>query len=238
MQRLIIAFCFFLVSCSELKEKIEFAGYPKPLLYTGEVKNNIEQSLFEFYEYSGKRVSTGNYLDGFKNNQWYYNIQDSLIEIKWAHFKDKKLGFETNIFDFADTVYYSDYYTQIDYKFGNGIITLGVSINNPQKDSLEVLGYKKISSDEMGRMGYSIIFFDSTTLGELKIFTLSANNLQGKEINMNTAFGYIGTEHLQVSLISTGSVKKEYRDIFFDGVLTNFFYKSQRLYFPFLLVKD
>ena len=233
MQKLLGFISFFIISCSNSNKKNVFYGYPILLSYTGSINNGKEQSMFEFYSQSGKSVSTGNYLDGFRNKQWYYNIEDSLIEVKWVHFKDKHLGFETNIFDFADTVFYGDYYTQIDYKMGDGSITMGVSVNNPLKDSLELLGYKKITYDEMKTMGYTINFFDSLSYGKIKIYSLSGINQKGNKIYINTAFGFIDNQHLQISLISTGNIKKQYNEIFFEGVLTNLYLKSKRFYFPF-----
>lgn len=237
MRKLILFFFILLLSCSGFNEKKVFYGYPKTLLYKGNFKNKIEQSLFEFFEESGKKVSVGSYLNGFKNQQWYYNIEDSLIQIKWAHFEDKHLGFETNVFDFADSAYYGDYYTQIDYKMNGGDMTMGVTINSPFKDYLELFGYKKLSINQVQQMGYSVDKFDSLDIGKIKIYSLLANNQVGKEIYINTAFGYVDSQHIQLTLVSNGKIKKQYNDIFFEGVLTNLYIKKQRFYFPFQEVK-
>lgn len=233
MRKLLIAVFVLLTSCSGLNKKRIFNGYPQTLLYSGNIEKGVEQSLFEFYDKSGKTIGSGNYFDGFKNKQWYYNIEDSLIEIKWAHYKDKKLGFETNIFDFADTVYHGEYNTQIDYKMNGGNITLGVSINNPFNDSLKLIGYEKIMGRDMQRMGFVINHFDSINLGKIKIYSIDASNQEGRKVYTNTAFGFIGNQYLQLSVFSTGEIKKQYNDILFEGVLTNLYLNSQRFYFPF-----
>lgn len=234
MRYLIIFVFLYSVSCGVKQQGKFFIGYPQELLYKGNFVNGMEQSVFEFSNKQGIRVRVGNYLNGFRNEKWYYNIDDSLIEIKWAHFHDKNLGFETNIFAIGDTAYYGDYYTKIDYTIGDGKLSFGVSINPPFKDSVAIVGYKNVAEQELKSINFTISSFDSSALDSIKIYRVSGVNIaEQKEIYSNVGLGRIGNNHIQITLVSNKGVKKQYNDIFFEGVLTNLFYNSKRLYNPF-----
>lgn len=234
MRNFLVASFLLLLSCSSKKTTTYFLGYPNKLEYKGHLTNNKEESVFEFFDAKGKRVSAGSYVNGFRDGNWYYNVDDSLIEIKWAHHKDKNLGFETNMFATGDTIYYGDYNTKIDYTVGNGKISVGVAINAPFRDSVAKIGYRKVSEEELRSINYTIKSFDSTQIQDIKIYSFNAtNDDEQKRIYLNVAFGNIGNKDIQITVISNGGVKKAYNDIFFEAVLTNFFLDSQRLHFPY-----
>ncbi len=236
MNKYALYFAFVLfTSCLTKNSKREFIGYPDKLLAVGTIENQKEVSLFEFYNQTNKRVSTGNYLNGFRNNEWYYDINSNLIEIKWAQFKDKNLGFETNTFASADTAFYGDSFAQLDYDINGERLSLIISINNTVlKDSLYKKSYKEIVSSEVKQFEYSIVHFDSTMISTLPVFQYSFTNRDlSKTIYSNTTHGFIDTNFVQITVSSTKKIR-DYKDILFEGVFTNFFLKGKRLYFPFL----
>ena len=234
MRNFIVASLLLLLSCASKKTATYFLGYPNKLEYKGHLTNNKEESVFEFFNAKGKRVSAGSYLNGFRNGNWHYNTDDSLIEIKWAHHKDKNLDFETNIFAIGDTIYYGDYYTKIEYTVGSGKISFGIAINAPFRDSIVKAGYRKVGEEELKSINYTITSFDSTQIHDIKIYSFNATNeVEQKRIYSNVAFGNISNNYIQITVVSNGGVKKVYNDIFFEAVLTNFFLKSQRLFFPY-----
>jgi len=231
---IVVGFCL-LTSCANLKKNDSyFIGYTGELSYTGKINNLREESVFEFYNKVGDRVSAGNYLNGFRNNEWYYKIDDSLIEIKWAPYTDKKLGFETNVFAIADTIFRGDYFTNIEYTIDKGKVNLGVSKNSPFIDTFALLGYKNVVEKDMRNNNFTLSSFDSSFLQKIKIYNfISINAKEQKKMYFNVAFGYIGNDCFQIIVVSDKGVKKQYNDIMFEGVLTNFYYNSKRLYYPF-----
>lgn len=55
-----------------------------------------------------ERLAAGIFYNGFRSKEWFYKINENLIGIRWAHYKDKYLGFETNVFAEKDTVFYGE----------------------------------------------------------------------------------------------------------------------------------
>lgn len=235
MRKLIVVGLWVLISCSNPRKKDNyFIGYKSELSYIGNIDNLREESLFEFYNKGGDRVSAGNYLNGFRNNEWFYNVDDSLIEIKWAPYTDKKLGFETNIFAIGDSISRGDFFTDIVYIIDSGKLTLGITKNSPFLDTFALLGYKNIVEEDMGSRNFIISKFDSFSLEKIKIYNFTAiNSKEQKTVYFNSAFGYIGNDCFHITVASNKGVKKQYNEILFEGVLTNFYYNSQRLYNPF-----
>jgi hypothetical protein len=235
MRKLIIVGLCLVLSCSDPKNKDSyFIGYTGELSYTGKINNLKEESLFEFYNKVGDRVSAGNYFNGFRNNEWFYKVDDSLIEIKWALYTDKKLAFETNVFAIADSISRGDFFTDIVYKIDSGKLTLSVSKNSPFNDTFALVGYKNIVEEDMRNNNFTISSFDSSFLQKIKIYNFTAiNPKEQKTVYFNVAFGYIGNDHFQISVASNRGVKKQYNDILFEAVLTNLYYNNKRLYYPF-----
>jgi hypothetical protein len=235
MRKLIIVGLCLVLSCSDPKNKDSyFIGYTGELSYTGKINNLKEESLFEFYNKAGDRVCAGNYLNGFRNNEWFYNVDDSLIEIKWAPYSDKKLGFETNIFAIVDSVTRGDFFTDFVYVIDKGKLNLTITKNSPFVDTLALVGYRNNLEAEFESKNFTISSFDSSFFQKIKIYSFTAINVtEQKTAYYNAAIGYIGNDCFQITVGNNKGVKKQYNDILFEGVLTNFYYNNKRLYYPF-----
>lgn len=235
MRKLIVVGLWVLISCSNPRKKDNyFIGYKSELSYIGNIDNLREESLFEFYNKGGDRVSAGNYLNGFRNSEWFYNVDDSLIEIKWAPYTDKKLGFETNIFAIVDSVTRGDFFTDFVYVIDKGKLNLTITKNNPFIDTLDLVGYRNNLEAEFESKNFMISSFDSSFFQKIKFYSFTAiNEKEQKAAYYNAAIGYIGNDCFQITVGNNKGVKKQYNDILFEGVLTNFYYNSKRLYYPF-----
>jgi hypothetical protein len=192
--------------------------------------------LYDFGEPS-KVKETGFLKDGFRNDIWTYNITPEGKAIKWAHYKDKNLNFETNVFSYIDTIKYSDFFTNFLFKTNNDRVTLNVAINSFIKDSLPQINYKRITEDEFAKIGVETISFRSRKMvnGHNEIYL---NEIKGKIVKTNkiriikNAFCFLDENHFVDYSVIYSNENNVDADILFNAVLTNFFINGKRLYDP------
>ena len=129
-------------------------------------KNAITDSLYTFYDFSNTSVvnEVGFYKDGFRNDLWSYNLPAGVKTIKWAHYKDKYLNFETNVFAEADSAKYGDFYTKLLFTTDEGQVVLSISLNGPLKDSIPEKNYERLTKNELAINGIMPIEFTTSVL--------------------------------------------------------------------------
>lgn len=231
----LIATIFLINSCGNRQSKSKYVGLSKGIKAVGNINDGKEEGFFEFYNETGNVISSGGFLNGFRFDTWYYNVQDSLIQFKWMPFNDKNLEFATNVLSPVDTVYYGDYYTQFDYFFNGEGLSLSISINSPFMSAIFSNGYEESVKQELKNLNYSVDTFLVSNLSGITVYSyLATNTISGKKIFTNTAYGFIDKDVIQIITNSTGKLKNEYNETLLEGVLTNLYYKGRRFYNPFI----
>lgn len=202
------------------------------------IKDEIKDTLAIFYDFNNPAIvkQVGFYKDGFRNGYWDYNLKDSMIRIKWGHYKDKYLGFETNMFASADSTKFGDFFTKFLFSTTSGKIILSISINSQIKDSLFKKSYEQMSKNEFDNLGVSVLRYQTSEIRSSlnnKIFIsdiiIQLANNERKYIRL--AHGFLSKDFIEFSV---GSSNKNdfYANTLFNAVLTNFYLNGKRLYDP------
>src|SRR4051812_3868467 len=121
---------FFLIACNSQNKKLIYQDSSNKFYVTikESKKDRFKDSLFTFYDFNNpsKIKEVGFLKDGFRNDLWNYNLPSSVKTIKWAHYRDKCLNFETNLFAEADSAKYGDSYTKLLFSTDEGQIVLSI----------------------------------------------------------------------------------------------------------------
>jgi hypothetical protein len=93
---------FLLVACNSKNKQLVYQDSSDKFYVTIEkvTRNGKTDSLLTFHDFDNPSQikEVGFYKDGFRNDLWSYNLPTSVKTIKWGHYKDKYLNFETNMF--------------------------------------------------------------------------------------------------------------------------------------------
>ena len=226
-------------SCNSGAKRVEYIDSTDKYYLTIEKSemDGIIDSLYTFYDFYNPTIvkQVGFYLNGFRNDVWSYDFDDSVKECTWAHYRDKFLFFETSIFNVVDTIKHADFYTKFLFTTDIGKITLSISINGPLKDSLPEKNYERFAINEFNSLGAHMSFFNISKLSN------SPNNIFITKIIAKTAtnniryitglYSFIDKDHFIE--FSVGSDKENrYSDILFNAVLTDFVIDGKHLYNP------
>ena len=200
-------------------------------------KNNTD-SLLIFYDIKNPSVvkMVGFDKNGFRNGPWSYNLENGIDTISWAHYKDKYLGFETNVFAFTDSVKYGKWYTKFLYKLKNENLILSISINGPLKDSLPEINYNKLTEKEITDQGIKIISFDTKKISNgnknIYINTSIFKKENGTFITIVGAHGLIdASQFVELSVSSDNGKTFRFTELF-NAVFANFYLNRKRFYQP------
>ena len=244
------AFLFFLLvlysACDPHKTcNMYYFDASGQLCVNGELTNNLEEGRFIFYDMSNERelVSVGFFKNGFRRNLWTYNFHDELKQIEWAYYKDKNLGFETNLFARGDSATYGDFFTTITFKGWNKEkISLTVTIDSPLKDSLNVTSFETIMANEFEKLSLNMLNYqiDSIYTGRNTIYLYSFiiksdSSLSDKPTMLRGAFCFLPTKNRP---FIDFSISNKESDSFlahelFKAVFSSFYFSGERLYFPY-----
>src|SRR5688500_9927745 len=144
-----------LMSCNSTKEKLVYQDSSNKYYAKIEESNSggSPDTIYTLYDFSepSKLKEAGHIMDGLRNDVWTYTSNDGVKQVKWGHFKDKYLNYETNIFSYADSAKYFDTYTKLLFSTENDKVILTISINNPSKDSLTSQNFKEFVEDEYSK---------------------------------------------------------------------------------------
>ena len=202
-------------------------------------KGGLLDSLYTFYDFDkpSQVKEVGFYKEGFRNDLWSYNLSTGIKTIKWAHYKDKYLNFETNLFSGVDSAKYGDFFSKLLLTTEMGKIVLSVSVNGPFKDSLPVNNYERITRNEFYMNGITSVNFKTRILpnkpNDIYINEIAAMIPSSNETRyMKAAFSFIDKKHFVELSVSSSSENNIYAKILFDAVLTNFVVDGMVLYKP------
>ena len=201
---------------------------------------NKTDSLLTFYDIKTPSLlkMVGFEKNGFRNGIWNYNLKNGIDTITWAHYKDKYLGFETNIFTFTDSVKYGKWFTKFLYKIKNETLILSISINGPLKDSLPNIKYDELSKKEIIQRGVEIISFETKKISnENKNIYINSGVFKtkvGKSIYIEGAHGFIDSTHFVELSVSSENGKTFHFTELFNAVFANFYIDGKRFYQPIL----
>lgn len=201
--------------------------------------NGDIDSLFTFYNFDNlsevKKV--GFYKDGFRNDLWHYNLPTGVKTIKWGHYKDKYLNFETNIFSHADSAKYGEFFTKLLFTTDEGPLALTISVNGPLKDSLPEKNYERVMRNEFKTVGLTPIRFSTRKINnkpnDIFVSHVAVEMAETNEVKYSkAAYSFINKNcFIEFSVVS-GNENNSYADILFDAVLTNFYIDGKWLYNP------
>jgi len=238
--------CLFVITvltgCYPKEKKIVYEDLSNKYLITKEA-TSISQTdtLFTFYDFKNptKVKMVGFSKNGFRNGSWSYNLKNDIDTIKWGHYKDKYLGFETNVFAFTDSVKYGKWFTKFLYKLKNEKLILSISINGPLKDSLPEVNYDRITKAEITGTGVKIVSFDTRKVinsnRNIYLNTGVFKNANGSTINIYAAHGFIDPDYfVELSVSSENGTSLRFEELF-NAVLSNFYIRGKRFYEPLMI---
>lgn len=233
---------FFLIACNSKNKQLVYQDSSDKFYVTIEkvTKNGKTDSLLTFHDFDNPSQikEAGFYKAGFRNDVWSYNLPTEVKTIKWAYHKDKNLNFETNVFDYADSAKYGDFFTKLLFTTEIGKIVLTVSVNGPFKDSLPENNYARITKNEFYKTGITPISFNTRKIAN-KPNDIYLNEITAKidatneKRYMKSAFSFVDKNHFIEFGVSSGTKNNIYADILFNAVLTNFNIDGKWLYDPF-----
>ncbi|MEO7212909.1 hypothetical protein [Mucilaginibacter sp.] len=233
---LVFILAFF---CACKKQLSHYKEIDRDYYVSAEVSNSKDGSLDTLYTFlDPKNLSTalkvGFYKNGFMNGTWTYNDNTGIKEIKWAHYYDKHLKFETNVFPFVDSVKYKNNVSKFLFKKGEGSIILSVSLNGPIKDSLPQKKYDIIAKNELLLIGAKVKFYNSKDISNegRKLHLVNSMIIlpNGKIRYIYAMFTYtIGGEFIEISCNSNIDNLFYAKELFYAAV-TNFKIKKNFLY--------
>ncbi|MDO6434183.1 hypothetical protein Q4E93_26475 [Flavitalea sp. BT771] len=205
----------------------------------GKLNSGIEDNVFIFYEKNDAMPfkESGFYNEGFRNGLWSYNVGGNLKTIKWGHYKDKNLRFETNVFEHIDTIKYGDVLTGFEFTTTEGNLSLIIAVNDAMKDSLRKKDYRTEIENEFREEKYQMTEYNFTKLNsenrEIGIARLAAKKRNGKMFYMWTAYSFLDSGlFVQYSVLSERK-ENAFQSILFNSILTNLFIGGKRFYNPF-----
>jgi hypothetical protein len=198
--------------------------------------SNTLYVLYDFAEPS-KIKAAGFLKDSFRNGIWNYNIEPDVKTIRWGYYKDNFLDFETNVFARIDNIQHGDFFTKFLFEINNDRVILNVSINGPFKDSLPQIIYKRITEDDLTKIGVQAISFQSRKIvnGHNEIYL---SEIKGKTVItddtriIRNAFCFLDENHFIEYSVTYSNENNVDATILFNAVLTNFFIDGKRLYDP------
>jgi hypothetical protein len=226
-------------SCSSEKERLVYMdALDKYYLRIEKAGEGVGDAIYVLYDFAepSKMKETGIISNGFRNDLWTYNINAEAKTIKWGHYKDKYLGFETNVFSYIDSVKYGDSFTKFLFKTNNDRLILNVAINSFLKDSLPQTNYKRITEDEFTRIGMEVIYFNSRKIlnhqNEIYLNEIKVRIIETNEIRIiKNAFSFLDKDHF-IDFSVSSSENNIDAHILFNAVFTNFFIDGKRFYDP------
>jgi hypothetical protein len=211
-----------------------------PYCATGKLENGSEDGKFIFWRFdnSNNFDQAGFYFGRLRNDDWFYRINDNLVTIKWGAYKDSSLHFETNVFSYADTLKHGDSFAKFQFKTKEGPIQLTIGIDVPMKDSFPEGNYERIAKNELASIGYEPLDVKKHIIGpdsnKIYIYELKVKNKKdpdGHLFYLKNAFARLGKHFIDFS-VKYDDPKNYKGPILFEGVLTNFFLRGERLYNP------
>ncbi|WP_133054003.1 hypothetical protein [Niastella yeongjuensis] len=169
-------FILSIVSCNLSKEGKIYQDFSNK--YHVEIKKNDNgvtidstYTLFDFNEPS-KVNQYGFMKDGFRNGLWSYNMSSTGQVLKWGHYKDSVLNFETNLISEIDSIKNVGVFTKILYRMPDDTIIVSIGVNTPFKDSLAHNNFQTLQKAEFSKMGVAPVYFQTkkVTNGDNEIY--------------------------------------------------------------------
>lgn len=230
-----------LVACNSKNKLLKYQDSSNKYFVQVQPSQNTysKDSLLTFYDINNSTdvKEVGFIKDGFRNGMWGYNFAAGTKKITWGHYKNKNLGFETNLFERADSVKYGDSFVRFLFSTDAGNVILNVFINGALKDSTPEVNYKRITEREFLNLGIETVSFKTYKINykpnEIYISEIEAKDISSNQLKfLKTGFSFVDQNtFVEFSVIS--SKENAYRDILFNAVFTNFFINGERLYDPF-----
>jgi hypothetical protein len=238
-EKIIIVFLLVLVGACKSDDARSVYMDSSGKYYLSMEKSSGGDTLYMLYDgvEPTKVKAFGFVKDDLRNDVWTYNLDQEEKTIKWGHFKDKNLGFETNVFAHIDSVTYGDFFTKFLFKTNDDKIILNVAINSFFKDSLPQINYKRLTENEFAQIGFEPSSFKSRKMvnGHNEIYL---NEIKGKFIKTNevkiikNAFCFLDESHFVDYSVIYSKENNVDAAILFNAVLTNFFLNGKRLFDP------
>lgn len=210
--------------------------------YKVENKGLEENGLYIFHDIDNPESvkAVGALVNGFRDGVWNYYQKSKNHLVRWALYKDKELGYSTNLLAEADSTIHGDFFTRFLFSTEHDKILVGVIINGPIKDSLPEKNYRRISENYYRNARAKLISYNTTTLSDssnrIYINDVVLDDSLGKRRFLKSAFAFVGKQKNFIEFSVTSSeATKQVGYILFDGILSAFFINGERLYNPFYI---
>lgn len=231
----VIIFLFALYSCTKNKSLFKEVDRNYYVSYEISNKNSPSDTLCTFYDFNdpSKVLKVGFYKDGFINGTWTYNQEFGIKEIEWAHYHDKYLKFDTNVFPVIDSIKYGNYFSKFLFRRGNSSIILSVSVNAPIKDSLPEINYDRITKSNLLSSNINVKLYESKKVinGITNLHLISSTIVlpKGGTKYIKGMFAFINKKDF-IEISVTSSLPKDfYANELFYATVANFSLKNKFL---------
>ncbi len=199
-------------------------------------KNSSTDTLYTYFNFNdpSKPIKVGFFKDGFLNSTWTYNVGSAIKEIEWAHYHDKNLNFDTNVFPVIDSVKNGDHYSKLLFRRGKSTIILSVSINALIKDQNPEINYDIITKRSLITSGIKIRSYKTKAVANgnkrLRLIDLSIELPNGQVKFVKGLFSFVDEDNFVEVSITTSIPNDFYANELFYGVANNFSIKNKSLY--------
>lgn len=202
----------------------------------GNVKNNMEEGRWSIASKNGRLLADGFFKQGLKEGIWQYNLQDSMVSIRWKAYENKAKNIRINIPDNWVVIEHKNVLFQATFNSSSKNVKtkyLIIGTSNISDTISSVKNYFDLSQQVLNSKtkitdGQS---FNVNNVGNQSYLSRYIFSRDGEELLVFNFIGLINNEIIDIAYCSLNE-DQEYKKLLFFELLIGCYYSNNRILNP------